>query len=946
MLELAGLSDAPSREKFISRHRQLLRAGVVTQLTEMVRQKVRVDVQQAVGLAEGAVVIAQKLRSREPLARSLRAKANAFYALGQNQVALELHERAMKLFRALGNTAEVGVTLSTSIQPLILLSEYDRAFAAADEAQQIFTDLGDDWRLARLEINRGNIYHRQDRFEEALACYERAHQQLLPHLGKDAEAVAAVLSNMAVCLISLNDFSRALASYQRARVFCEQQEMPRLVAQADYNIAYLYYLRGEYSRAIEMLRTARDECRKVGDPYHAALCLLDLSEIYVELNLSAEAANAAQEAFLRFQELGIGYEAAKALTNQAIALSQQGTAFRALELFGKARALFLREKNLVWPWLIDLYQGLVLYQEGRFFESRRLCAGALDFFRSSILPGKAVLCHLLLTRLALRAGDPQGARQECASALDRLATLESPVLRYQAHCLMAQVQEGSGKLDEAYSSYRLACEALETLRGRLRGEELKIAFMKNRLEAYEALVELCLNRDSGRSSAAEVFGYMEQAKSRSLADLLFHGAQPSLAHDTGQSDLVRRIRNLREELNWYYHRIEIEQLRPEEHSPERVERLQEQAKLREEEFLRVLRDLPTSEPEGARLHASTAISMDSLQAALPRGAALVEYFGVRDRILAALVTSQSVEIVPLSLSSRVENLLRLLQFQLSKFRLGPDYFRTFENSLLQATQAHLQELHQELLAPLLRRWEGEHLIVVPHGVLHYLPFHALHDGGRYVIDRFTVSYAPSATIYALCQAQPANATGPSLILGVPDSRAPFILQEVQSVAAVLPESELFVGDAANLDALREKGLHSRLVHIAAHGEFRRDNPMFSGIRLGSSYLSLYDLYQLKLPVELITLSGCATGMNVVAAGDELLGLVRGLLCAGAQSLLLTLWEVHDRSTAQFMQSFYGRLRNHGSKAAALQGAMLELRGRYPHPYYWAPFLLMGKVFHS
>ena len=118
--------------------------------------------------------------------------------------------------------------------------------------------------------------------------------------------------------------------------------------------------------------------------------------------------------------------------------------------------------------------------------------------------------------------------------------------------------------------------------------------------------------------------------------------------------------------------------------------------------------------------------------------------------------------------------------------------------------------------------------------------------------------------------------------------------------------------------------------------------MFSGIRLGTSYLSLFDLYSLKLPVALVTLSGCATGVNVVAAGDELLGLARGLLSAGAQSLLLSLWDVHDRSTAEFMLIFYGLYREHGDKALALQAAILRIRETYPHPYYWAPFVLMGK----
>ena len=122
-----------------------------------------------------------------------------------------------------------------------------------------------------------------------------------------------------------------------------------------------------------------------------------------------------------------------------------------------------------------------------------------------------------------------------------------------------------------------------------------------------------------------------------------------------------------------------------------------------------------------------------------------------------------------------------------------------------------------------------------------------------------------------------------------------------------------------------------------------DNPMFSGIRLGGSYLTLYDLYNLKLPAELVALSGCVTGLNVVAAGDELLGLARGLFRAGAASLLVSLWDVPDRSTAEFMSAFYDRLSSVPNRAAALRDAMLEVRRQYPHPLYWAPFLLSGKV---
>lgn len=119
--------------------------------------------------------------------------------------------------------------------------------------------------------------------------------------------------------------------------------------------------------------------------------------------------------------------------------------------------------------------------------------------------------------------------------------------------------------------------------------------------------------------------------------------------------------------------------------------------------------------------------------------------------------------------------------------------------------------------------------------------------------------------------------------------------------------------------------------------------MFSSIKLADSYVTLYDLYHMNLPVDLLTLSGCVTGMNAVADGDELLGLTRGLLYAGARSLLLSLWEVDDRSTSEFMKKFYCRLRGQARKADCLRAAMLELRDSYPHPYYWAPFKLIGKT---
>src|SRR5712675_549411 len=431
--ELGALQDEAARRKFLTGHKSLLRSEVVNRLAPLVVEKIRVDAKQALVLSEGTLLIARRLRRKEEIALALRAKANALFASDDNLGAVEHHDQAFKIYEALKIWREAARTLNNSIQPLILLGEYDRAFAASEQARQIFTQLGEERRLASLDNNVGNIFHRQDRFEEALAHYERACKALTAF--EDWEHVAVTLHNMAMCLINLNDFPRSLDCYQKARELCIRYDLPRLRDQADYNIAYLYYFRGEYSRAIEMLLATRRSCETSGDVYRFALCHLDLSDIYLELNLSEEAREMAHEGFQRFEKLNMGYEAAKTLANEATAFGQQGKTVQALERFAKAREMFAREKKMVWPWLLDLYQGLLLFHEGRYFEARRLSTGAAAFFDQTIVPSRAALAHLLLARIALEVGELPLAAEETEAAIDKMKGLETPVLAYQAHLM-------------------------------------------------------------------------------------------------------------------------------------------------------------------------------------------------------------------------------------------------------------------------------------------------------------------------------------------------------------------------------------------------------------------------------------------------------------------------------------------------------------------------------
>ncbi|HTU41697.1 MAG TPA: CHAT domain-containing tetratricopeptide repeat protein [Candidatus Aquilonibacter sp.] len=942
LTRLSKLKSKSAQSRFLSKHPELIHAEVVSRLADSVREHSKADPGTKVTLAQIALMISRKLRDKTAIARSLRAMGNALHLSGKNQPAIRCHTRAYRAFAALGNKSELARTLNASIQPLILTGKYRRAFEAAAEARRTFVTEGNDWRAARVDLNTGNIFQRQGRYAEALQCYVQARDFFRAEPERDPEALAVALHNAATCYVLLSDFSRAQETFQAARRFAEAHKMLVLVGQADYNIASLYYLQGEHSRAIEMLRSTRENCQRIHDQYHAALCQLDLSEIYLELNQGKQAEEMARQAAADFQKLGLAYEAGKSLANLALATWQQGHAEPALELFGKARKLFAREHNRVWCSRIDFYRAVILVEQKQYGEARRLSVTALSVFHRSRIPYSLIKCHLLLAHLFLQKSATASAQRHCDAALKHLRGLELPILSCQAHHIMGRIRVAMACPEDAYRSYGQAQMILEKLRVGLSREELRISFMRDRLAIYEELVELCLNV-LPHPRQEEAFEHIEQSKSRALRDLMFNPQSDLKMIPRVHSDSIRKIQNLRNEMQSLSRQYEAEQLGEGKRSPKRAVRIQAEIRKREDELLRVAREVPLPIAESAGLVSTKAVTIDEIRTALSPESTLVEYFRIRDQLVAVVLHRDSFNIVPVGPVARIDDLVTRLHFQLAKFRLAPEYIATFGKSLMQATLRHLRELYESLVQPLRKLFRGDHLVIVPHGALHSIPFQALFDGERYLIDSYRISYAPSATIFTLCQSRSANRTGPALVLGIPDEQAPFVAEEVRKVAAAIPESQLFLGESATAKVLQNRGEHSRLIHIATHGYFRQDNPMFSGVRLGDGILSLYDLYQMKLPAELITLSGCATGLNVVSDGDELLGLLRGLIHAGAQAALLSLWDVQDRTTAEFMVSFYSRLDRCTDKADALRQAALEVRQNYPHPYYWAPFFLVGKV---
>jgi CHAT domain-containing protein len=261
-------------------------------------------------------------------------------------------------------------------------------------------------------------------------------------------------------------------------------------------------------------------------------------------------------------------------------------------------------------------------------------------------------------------------------------------------------------------------------------------------------------------------------------------------------------------------------------------------------------------------------------------------------------------------------------------------------------------LYTLLLADALEGITEEKLIIIPHGSLHYLPFAALFDGEAYLIDRFTLISDPSASVLRFISDKRKEESDAVLAFGNPVTEhapLPYTETEVWSISEVMRGVDVYIGKSATETLGKNIFSDYNIIHLACHGKFNEDAPLLSSLYLtgdqkNDGELNVHELFSLDLTgSSLVVLSACETGLSEVMKGDELIGLSRGFLYAGTPSLLVTLWEVADESTARLMVTFYENVRLGMSKPEALAEAQRTLKDKeqYEHPFYWAPFVLIG-----
>lgn len=235
--------------------------------------------------------------------------------------------------------------------------------------------------------------------------------------------------------------------------------------------------------------------------------------------------------------------------------------------------------------------------------------------------------------------------------------------------------------------------------------------------------------------------------------------------------------------------------------------------------------------------------------------------------------------------------------------------------------------------------------VVPHALLHAVPFHALPLGTGQVLDSFEVCYAPSVAFFHRAPVPPITPDASALVLGTGGTDLPFVEREAQQVARHLPRATVRLGHLATASSFAAEAAGKAVVHVAGHGLYRSENPMFSALRTSDGWLSATDVLECDLDGALVVLSACESALGGgPSAPSEPAGLFRSFLGAGARALLGCLWTVSDEVTADFMNHWYAGLVAGTPPSAALRTVQLRMSAERPHPYFWAPFVLIGNAY--
>lgn len=834
------------------------------------------------------------------------------------------------------------------------------------------------------------VYYRTDRFPDALALLARMLAQAeeegdlewkgrvlgragMIHVdqgeyerasGELAEAVtvardlgnrsgeAVFLGNLAAAYLNSGKYAAALSEARQAIVLARELKNRRdegrnlsIVAAvhaetAEYNTAIR-----EFTEAIEIAREAKDSASEADQ--HASLALLhstlgDSDRALGSIRASIALAESLDNPWLSGRFLQILGSVQRARGNPAQARESYERAIAIARKIGDRPGEALR---LAYAGEVDLAAGNRAAALARFERALSL-ADAM---------GAPAIQTAVLNDLAdwyYRNRSMARARELYERSLEIARAVRQPEPVWRAHAGLAGLMEQTRRGD-ALDHYRQAVAAIEQMRGSLVIAEEKAGFLDDKIRVFQRYVAALVPA----GGTAEAFRVAEQSRARALLDLIAESRSGSRKDvDAGQGearrDIEARLARLQARL--------LGEQGKEQPDTARVAALERELSSAEDRHLALRREIREKHPAFADFDYPEPADPRAVQDQLGSRSLLLEYAAGENGSFLFAAGRREFRVFRLPSEGRLAEHVRALRAAIA---VGPS------RSQAAAYILHARALYDELVAPAAALLVGkDHLIIVPDGILRYLPFEVLlgpKGDDAYLVRDFAISYAPSAGVLMAVRRRLRSAPqGPvSLIaFGDPDygsrpaaNLAPAVAplrhsrREVEAIAGLYPAGRRQVLLGRDADKERVKSLRTAgrrtLLHFSAHAVLNERRPQFSGLVLsGGGLLQVYEVMNLDLELEMVVLSACETGLGKDVRGEGLTGLTQAFLYAGAPAVLVSLWKVDDRSTAELMIGFHRFLREAKlGKAEALRHAQLELiqGGEFRHPYYWAPFVITG-----
>ncbi|MGH7597733.1 MAG: CHAT domain-containing protein, partial [bacterium] len=876
-------------------------------------------------------------------AQSYRNLANWQQELKNYSIAAENESKRLELAERVKNPLAVADSRLQLAFIFEAAGEYATAMTHAEPAAEILKQQNQILPRFNAEILLGKLALQDDQYGAALTYLENAANAFLatkqPSIPAEERALATAYQLTGMTYGRLTAYGQALTFHQKALQLFEAIADTANLARAEQNLADTYWLNGDYQSALlhqqRSLKRARNPKEKLLGHSTLGLILLSLGDF-------DKALDAEKQALQLALEIDEAREQATVYKNIGLVYVQKQQHQLALANFKQAAALDRQT---------DFTRGL-LYDHlflGQAFQTLAQPDSALAYLaKVEVLApnlndqrahAKALYSKGITT---LDRGNKSLARAAFTEALAKAEASKLDEMQWRCLWRLGALSRQSGELEPAVDFYTRAIAALERQSAKIKIEEYRSGFIDNKSEIYEETVLLLLQMNR----SAEAFVFAERAKSRSFADLLASG-KIDLGAGADRALLNRRDRLL-DRISFTQGKINALLQKPATETGRfEMAALNDTLSALQKAYADILVELKAANPELADMVSVEPLPLTEVQTMLADSVALIEYFFAKDQLVSWVVDRGQA---------------RAVQTPLDRNRLSESIVQ-FRRAIIKraSTESFSRELYDLLvkpIEPLLT--SAKQLVIVPHGVLHYLPFPALQKAdSTYLIDHYALALAPSATVLGFCYRKGSSILEQAqenyrvLALGNPEVGnarfdLPFAEKEITSLEQTFEQIESYARKQATSSALVAGASEANLIHLSCHGVYDERNPLFSALLLApdstnaTGRLEAFKIFGLKLNASLVMLSACETGLAKVTGGDEVIGLARGFIFAGTPSLIASLWTVDDLATAITVKRFYRYLKSGLSKAEALRQAQLVVRDQHNrHPAYWASFGLTG-----